>query len=181
MTSKDFELLRDHILSMNPYFTAGFANAYKETASDAIYAVHEGNTRIVFPQDNLGNYFYMRNEPNATYTAKQGFEDCGEGRAMYDDRLNVYLVALMNGADDYELINNLRNSVLRFKGMNVIPTAAMWQRENVLLTEMQGFEEDEITKAITNIKKGTNIVRLTLQVTKEFTPSKCIDNPCKEC
>lgn len=181
MTTKDFELLRDHILKLNPYFTSGFANAYKDTLTDAIYSREKGDTKVIFPEDRLGNYFYLRNDPNATYISKQGYEDCGHGKAMYDDRVTVYLVALMNEADEYELINNLRNSVLRYSGMVVVPTAAMWQRENVVLTEMQGFEEIEIMKALTNIKMDTAIVRVQLQITKEFTPSKCINNPCKEC
>lgn len=181
MTTQDFELLRDHILTLNPYFTEGFANSYKDSLTNAIYCRHNGNLKAIFPEDRLGNYFYLRNEPSSTYVTKAGYEDCGVGKAMYDDRLTVYLVAIVNDANEYELINNLRNSSLRFKGMVVIPTGAMWQRENVVINEMQGFEEEEILKALSNVKRDTTIVRVQLQVTKEFIPSKCINNPCKEC
>jgi hypothetical protein len=181
MTSKDFESLRDHILTLNPYFTLGFANAYKDTLTDAIYSREKGNTKVVFPEDRLGNYFYLRNDPNSSFVSTQGTQDCAFGKASYDDRLTVYLVAIVSNADEFELINNLRNSCLRFGNMNVIPTNAMWQRENVMLTEMQGFDESEIAKALTNLKNDTTIVRIQLQITKQFIPSKCINNPCKDC
>lgn len=180
MRTADFEALKNHILKLNGYFTTGFANAFKDTQTSAIYTRVNGNLKAIFPEDRLGNYFYIRNEPQATFTAKLGYEDCGPGRAAYDDRLTAYLVAIVQDGDEYEMIANLRNSVLRYKEMFVVPVGAIWQRENVVITEMQGFEDSEILTALTNLK-GQAIVRVQLQITKEYLPNNCITEPCIPC
>jgi hypothetical protein len=180
MTSQDLESFKDFILERNPYFSTGYANAFKDGETSGIYARVNGNLKSIFPDDRVGNYFYLRNDPNAQFISKSGLSDCGSDKAIYDDRLTVYLVAIVNDADEFSLISNLRNTSLLNKGMIVIPTGAMWLRENVVLTEMSGFEDEDKMKALARLK-GQTIVRLQLQVTKEFIPSKCIINPCKEC
>lgn len=178
MTTKLFEDLRDFIKLKNPYFQNGYANAYKDTLTDGIYCRTEKGLESIFPADNKGNFFYLRSEPNATFSSKTGISDCGIGRFNFDDRLNVYLVAIVRDADSYALIANLRNTALLFAKANVLPSSAMWQRENVVINEMQGFSEESIGNTLQRLKKET-IVRLTLQVNTEFIPKNCLIDPCK--
>jgi len=178
MTTKIFEQLRDFIKLKNPCFQTGYANAYKDSLTSGIYAKTEKGIKSIFPNDNDGNYFYLRSDPNATFNSKTGLTDCGIGRFNFDDRLSVYLVAIVRDADSYALIENLRNTALLFGGANAIPTGAMWQRENVVITEMQGFEPEEVSKALQRLKKET-IVRITLQFNTEFIPNTCLIDPCK--
>lgn len=180
MTTNDLKALRDHILTKNTYFSNGFFNAFVDGETSAVYTVENGNLRSIFPDDRLGNYFYLRNEPNMKFALKTGLEECGVGKFIFDDTITVYLVAIVNDADEFELINNLRNTLLSAKGLIAIPTAAMFQTENVLIDEMKGFEETAMIEALTNLKNQT-IVKLTLSISKEFIPNKCIDNPCKNC
>jgi len=180
MTTKDFEGLRDYILSKNKYFSNGFFNAFTDSKSNSVYAYENGVLKSIFPEDNLGNYFYLRNDPNVKFSAKTGYEDCGVGKLNFDDSLTVYLVAIVNDADEFELINNLRNTVLSAKSLIAIPTAAMWQTENVLIDEMKGFEDSEIIDALARLK-NQKMVKLTLTISKEYVPNTCITNPCKTC
>lgn len=182
MTTNDFKILRDYILSRNSYFTSGFYNAFTDGGeTSGIYTKETGNLQSIFPRDNLGNYFYLRNEPNMRFTAKSGYEECGVGRFNFDDTITVYLVAFVHDADEFELINNLRNTVLSAKSLIAIPSAAIWQSENVVIDEMKGFDDLVLIEALTNIKKNQTIVKLTLNVSKEYIPNNCINNPCKEC
>lgn len=180
MTTNDFKTLRDFILTKNTYFSNGYFNAFVDGETSSVYTIENGNLKAIFPEDRLGNYFYLRNDPNMKFASKQGYEECGVGRFNFDDTMTVYLVAIVNDADEFELINNLRNTVLSTKELIAIPTAAMWQTENVLIDEMKGFGEKAIKEALKNLK-GQTIVKLTLSISKEFIPNKCINNPCKEC
>lgn len=180
MTTNDFKELRDWILNKNQYLVNGYYNAFTDSSTSSIYTHENGNLKSIFPEDNLGNYFYLRNDPNIKFTSKIGYQECGVGRFNFDDALTVYLVAVVNDADEFALINNLRNTVLGAKSLIAIPTAAIWQRENVVIDEMKGFEESEIMDALTKLKNQT-IVKLTLTISKEYIPSTCINNPCKTC
>lgn len=173
--------MNDFILKRNGYFSTGFSNAYKDETTSTVFARSDKGLSPVFPDDRLGNYFYLRNETTLNFTAKAGVEDCGINRVSFDDRINCFLVAIVDDADEFELINNLRNTLLQFKTLSCIPTAAIWQRENVTINEMQGFDDSEILKALENIKPGIQIVRIQFQVNKEYIPNKCVNNPCKNC
>jgi hypothetical protein len=50
----------------------------------------------------------------------------------------------------------------------------------VLSSELKGVEEEDLIGALQRLKNET-IVSVTLQVTKEFNPNRCIENPCKTC
>ncbi len=180
MKTTDFEALRDYILKKNPYFSSGYANAFTDTETEAIYAYVNGDLKAIFPEDRFGNYFYLRNDPNIKFTPKTGYQECGIGRFNFDDAMTCYLVAVVNDADDYELINNLRNTVLGFGGLIGIPVNAMWQRENVVLSEMKDFSEECKFTALTNLK-DQSIVKIQLTLSKEYIPNNCINNPCKTC
>lgn len=178
MKASDFELLRDHILRANTYFVSGFANAFSDTVTDSVYARADGDLRPIFPDDRLANYFYLRNEQSETYSVQKGYEDSGPGRATFLDSLVINLVAIVTGADPSVLINNLRNTCLMFKGYDVSPVSSIWQRENVVVSEMKGFNGDTITGVLQRLKDET-MIKLQLKVSKEFIPNRCIDNPCK--
>lgn len=180
MRTQDFEALRDHIMKYNKYFSTGYANAYKDTETSAIWCRVEDGLKSIFPDDRVGNYFYLRNDPSISFMPQTGLTDYGPTSATFDDRQTVYLVAVVSDANEYELIANLRNSCLMYKPLNVVPVGAMWQRENVVLHEMAGFDDDEKMAALEALTNET-IVRIELRVSKEFIPSLCINDLCKDC
>lgn len=180
MTTKDFDRIKDYILAKNKYFTAGFANAFTDTLTEGVYTRVNGDLKSIFPDDRLGNYFYLRNDPSVTFTAKPGYQDCGPGKAIYDDRFTVYLLASVRDADELTLLNSLRNTLVGYKDAVIVPVSAITQRENAVITEMAGFEEETIVSALEDLKKET-IIRIQLQVTMEYIPNNCIISPCKYC
>lgn len=182
MTRTDFELFKAHILKLNPYFDTGYANAFKDGISDAIKVRQGKDFKDIFPADNVGNFFYLRNEPNISYTAsrQEAYSDVKQGRLAFQNTNLCYLVAVVDDADDMVLINNLINTCMMYGKMSVIPTQSIWLRENVVVEELDGFSEDVVMRVLQRLKNET-IIRLTLNVQSLYLPDTCIENPCKSC
>jgi hypothetical protein len=179
MVSNDFELLKDYIIDRNKYFNRGFANAFTNEKNGRVLVKNGRDYMELLPSDRLSNYFYLRNDPTIKHALGARLEDFG-GIYSYNDTLNICLVAVVNDADAYQLINNLRNTVLFYKPLSITATQSAFNRIQVLSSELKGVEEEDLIGALQRLKNET-IVSVTLQVTKEFNPNRCIENPCKTC
>lgn len=182
MTSQDFEAFKDFILSTNPYFVNGYANVFKDSETGYIFARNGQDFINVFPMDYAGAYFYLRNESGINFREDYNgrVQDCGAGRLAFNDTVVCQIVAVVSKANGYDLINNLRNTAMMFTGMNAIPTAAIWVREEVVVNEMAKSSEDELMAALQRLKDET-IVRVTVSITKPYVTGTCIIDVCNEC
>lgn len=182
MTSADFISLKDFFLSENTYFSQGFANAFKDATTNKVFARVKSELQPIFPMDSYGNYFYLRSEGDIKYDPKfqERVADCGPQKLSFLDSLTIQLVAIVKGADEYKLLQNLRNTAMSYTGFNAIPVAASYNREAIVSSEMKGLPKEDINKALQNLTDQT-IVRVTLQVAKMFIPGNCIVDPCKDC
>lgn len=182
MTDSNFDSLKDYILKLNKYYDSAYANAFKDEESSAVYVRSGKDLKMVFPDDRIGNFFYIRTEPNMAFQPDRGLAtmDCGVGRVGFNDVATIQIVSVLRDGNALEMINNIRNSLMAYPNFNIIPIAAIWQRENVVLTEMSGFDEDVLRRIYARLKDET-IVRVTAQITAQYLPSTCINNPCKSC
>lgn len=178
MQHTDFNDLRDFILEHNNYFRAGFANAYKDDVSHAVVVKDGKDFQRLLPSDTLGNYFYLRNDAWLKHEAKEPerLADNGTQRLAFLDTMSVQLVAVVNNADAYKLIQNLRNTAMMYDKLNVVPVTSSWNREQVVSTELAKMPMEDINAALQRLKDET-IVRIALSVSKSFTPSNCITEP----
>lgn len=181
MKQDDFEKLKDFILDKNPYLNAGFANAYKDDATQAIYMRENLELKPVFPADNYGNYFYLRNEESIRHEAQleQRTTDNGAQRLTFLDAITVQVVAIVKDADAYQLIENLVNTAMMYEGAYVQPLTTIWNREQIVATELKGMKADDVQSALQRLRDET-IVRITMNVSKYFIPGNCIENPIKQ-
>lgn len=175
MLQQDFEALKEYILDKNKYFDNGFANAYKDNSTHAVWVREHKDLIRIMPADTIGNYFYLRNETWTKYEAKepQRLADTGAHRLTFLDTMSVQLVAVVDSADPYMLLENLRNTVLMYPALNVVPVTGSWNREQVVSTELAKMRIDDVNAALQRLKEQT-IVRLSLSVTKTFIPTNCI-------
>lgn len=178
MLHHDFEQLKDFILENNNYFRAGFANAYKDDVSNAVWVKEGKDFKKLLPTDTLGNYFYLRNDAWLRHETKEPerLMDTGTQRLAFLDTMSVQLVAVVNSADAYKLIQNLRNTVMMYSALNVVPVTTSWNREQVVSTELAKMPMEDVNVALQRLKDET-IVRLALSVSKSFIPSDCIIEP----
>ena len=180
MQREDFEAFKYFILGRNPYFNCGFANVYKDDTTHAVWVRDEADLMAVFPNDTLGNYFYLRNETGVKHEAApaERLADTGTQRLLFLDTMTVQLVAIVQHADEYMLIENLRNTAMQYRLLNIEPTASKWNREQVMVEELAGMKSEDIQAALQRLKNET-IVRLTMKVSKVFVPGNCINDPVK--
>lgn len=182
MTTADIISFKEHILSKNKYFDNGYAVAFKDAVSKRV-VVHTGlDFMQVMPTDTLGSYFYIRYEKGVEF--KEDFSgriaDSNQLSLSFNDRMGVVLVAFMKGADEYKLLNNLRVTCAMFKNLKAIPTSAVLIREQVVQDEMSGAKKEDIEAALQRLGEWT-IISLNVSLQKQYIPSNCIVEPCKDC
>lgn len=180
MTGQDFIELKDYILSKNTYFDKGYANAFKDSNSNYPMArMESGDLNIVFPQDIDGNYFYLRDSAGVQYQIRDGLELSACDGAVFSDNIDLFMVCVMKEVEPYILLENIRNTVLSYSKMRVVPVGARWNREQITIDEMAGCDETDIAAALQRWDKQS-VVRLQLRITKKWTQNSCpIVNPCK--
>lgn len=180
MTTEKMISFKDFILSKNPYFNDGYAVAFKDTESKQILLRKGTDFLSVMPNDILGNYFYIRYSGvlsfNETFTERVA--DNQPFHTSYTDRQPIVLVAVMKDADEYTLMNNLRNTCAMFKTFSAIPTGGIIIPEQVVLSEMSGAKNPDIAAALQRVG-GFTMVALNINVQDHYQPNKCIVDPCK--
>lgn len=178
MLSEDFEELKDFILQQNPYFNTGYANAYKDDTTHAVWVRQGKDLQRIMPADINGNYFYLRNDSWLKHEAKEPerLTDGGSQRLSFLDMMSVQLVAVVNNADAYKLVQNLRNTAMLYSKLNVVPVSSSWNREQVVATELAKMRIEDVNATLQRLRDET-IVRLSLNVSKLFIPANCIIEP----
>lgn len=180
MTKADLTAFKDFVLSNNKYFDTGFEYAFKDEETRKLFAQQGNEWVCVMPRDEVGNYFYLRVDSGLSFAQDlQGrATDCGAGRMGFNDLMIMQWVAVVKDADEFKLLNNMRNTAMSYTGLNIIPTGAQIVRELVMTSELAGLEDLNI--ALKNLKNET-IVRVTLNVNKKYVANTCIVDICKDC
>lgn len=180
MTTSKLISFKDFILSKNTYFDSGYAVAFKDAESKRIIVRNGTDFIPVMPNDTLGNYFYIRYNGSLAFNEAFGerMADCGPSRTTYNDRQPINIVAIVKDADEYTLLNNLRNTCAVFTVFTPTPTGAILVPEQVIQDEMSGAAQADIAAALQRIGSRT-IVSLTVNIQDNYTPNKCINDPCK--
>lgn len=178
MTRVDFEQLAQYVLQRNNCFVRGFANAYKDDTTHAIWVKDGTDSKCLLPADVYGGYFYLRNEPVIKHEAlpNERLTDSGTQRLVFLDSMTVYIVAIVKDVDAFQLIEDLRNACMSYANMNVVPVISNWNTETVLAEELSKMKLEDVQAVLQRVKKET-IVKITLNVMKPFVPDNCITNP----
>ncbi len=178
MTKADFEQMAQYILQYNDCFVRGFANAYKDNATNTVWVKDGTDLKCLLPADVYGGYFYLRNDTTIKHEAlpQERVTDSGTQRLVFLDSITLYLVAIVKDADEFQLIEDLRNTCMSYDSMNVVPVSSNWNAEQVLAEELAKMKQEDIQAALQRLKNET-IIKLTLNVTKPFVPNDCITKP----
>lgn len=166
--------IKDFVLQYNPYFSAGYSDVYMDETKGYI-----ANDKVIFPNDNLGNYFYLRlpHDVGFDYTPASRVDDCSNTPNPTGD---VTIVAIVKDANPDKLIQNLLNTISGYNA-TVRLKGAKYNSANVTLTEL-GRASKEVKEAALKRLKHT-IVSITFTLSVPFTlrriTSNCIIDPCQ--
>lgn len=174
--------IRDFILEKNPYFATGYADAFVMPEDGRVMIYDGTGFKPIFPNDNVGDYFYMRSDDGVSFSVQdaQRISDYGATRYVSLDTATYHLVAVVKDADRYMLVNNLRNTLAMYSGMYLIPTSALWVAEAVVVNELSGIPEADLQNVMQRLGKHT-IVRITLTMSRTYVSNECINDICKTC
>lgn len=167
--------IRDSILRYNTYFKEGYSSVYVDDK-----AIRSIDKQIaVFPNDTLGDYFYIRLADAAAFRfTPRALAECING---YDLNANLVLVAVVRNAHSGDLIHNLVSTFSQIGGTNV--TSAIWIKEDVVKEEMKSMDKKEINAALSRLKPHDTIVSIKFGYngTIGIIDLNCIPNPCRTC
>lgn len=171
MLKETLKDIRTHILQHNAYFSNGYSNVYMSE-----HGVSEGET-VVFPNDTLGDYFYMRipNGANITNSRQASVSACVAG---LDVKMSVILIAVVKAADADILSTNIASTLATFTGVSV--TNIMWQQEEIILQELSKIGEGNVNAALARLTPGVTIVCVKFDYNTVVNPNglNCLPNPC---
>lgn len=163
--------MKDDILQYNTYFNNGFSDVYADEQG-----IRE-KEKVVFPADKLGDYFYIRlnNGARLTNTERDRMIDC---TVAVGATMSGVLVACVKNANADMLVENLVNTLM-WNG--IIPTGAMWQKEEVIKQEMKVMGAKDLEAALKRVHKDYTIVSVSFEYRGAVYPVRldCMQNPCK--
>jgi len=173
--------VRDCILANNKYFCEGYSNVWRDEQTNQILTMKADQYKVVFPNDTLGDYFYLRNDGNIVFnpSAENLISDCID--SAYDTNITVNLVAIMDNADPEELLSNLLTTIQYCEGFRTNLVSASTNPSTIITNELLNLADADIQAALQRNKR--TIVSLTFNMIDAIVikdPS-CIENPCKLC
>lgn len=184
MTTADLIAFKNYILTQNTYFDKGFAPAFKDEETGRILHLSDSGDFVpVMPMDKYGTYFYLRTDGKITHTVRDAERatDHGASRVTFIDTLPANLVIIYKGlADEFTLMNNIRNTALSYTPLKIFPIETVTIRELIVSSEMNGMDKKDISATLQRLK-GFTMVSVKLSINKIVVAQDCITDPCKNC
>lgn len=181
MIKTELEKIKAHIGELNQYFDTGFGYAIKDANAGVIWSETDKGKKIVFPEDRIGNYFFIIVDDTIKFSNTNNLSDTGIGKKTQIDSIPCSLVAIVNNADELALLGNLRNSLASYKGsVSLVANSANIVRESVVISVMKSFDKKEIIEALSGLKNQT-IVELKFTAIVPFVTNYCITDVCRKC
>lgn len=183
MLKEQLHSICQFVAQKNTYFQTGFAEAWEDAETGCVFGYNDtGNKVAVFPNDNLGNYFYLRNEKKTGFALAQHYAVSDCFNAGMEMRSPVHLVAIVKNGDPEMLLQNLCNTLQFYKGAQIALNNAVWNAEDVIASEMSQAGDQDILAALQRAEDYA-IVRVSFNVINKVPIQQlsCITPPYKTC
>lgn len=173
--------LVDFIKLHNPFFANGFAGAWQDQDTGQVWAPTVSGRRPVFPEDQLGNMFYLRVGPMRFEESElYPMADCQTTGT--DVNLDLILIATVRDADPLMLIQRLTNVVSLFDASAITLKGAMSNRESVVLAELSRADDKAKDAALQRLRNQALIsITFTFRTPVGFKTLDCLPPICPTC
>lgn len=171
--------LKDFILEHNTYFDNAFDNTFQNSSNGLVL----DNQNTVFPNDQLGNYFYLRlpDEMRFVYNAaKYKIEDCGFSFGISG---RLYLIAYVHNGNTDVLFENMVNTLQQFTNADLTFINGSFEKEAIVMQELKKISQKSIQAALQNMNEKDALVSIIFEIATNFKQKKlsCLPNPCGTC
>lgn len=183
MIATQLPALVSRILALNPYFDAGYGDVFTDERLGYMFRnPKDGSPTPVFPNDTLGDYFYLRMPQTWSFSNSPG-DLIADGISYATLSGTVFLVAYVKNADAdklaLNLITTLRQQGCAGQGAAISLLSASAQRDIVLLQELSGLSEEAQEIALQRLGEGITLVSVSFTYTAPLPFNTCITDPCK--
>lgn len=182
MYTKHLLELAEFIKLHNPFFANGFSGAWQDGDTGQMWAQTTAGRRPVFPEDQLGNMFYLR-VSNIRFEEEADLYpvlDCVPTGT--DTVLAVTLVATVRDADPLMLIERLSNTIALFGANAVKLNGANAVREDVVLSELARADDTAKQAALQRLHNQAIIsITFTFRMQVGYKALDCLPPICPTC
>lgn len=167
--------ITNFIMEHNQYFGYGFSSVHLDEKTGYV----ADDKTVVFPNDTLGDYFYLRLPKNVSFAYGQEYNmgSCADGIAS---RTEVILVAIVKNASPDVLLSNMVDTMRQYREARITLKSAIYQKEYALLQELKNIKEENQLAALQRMPVGSAFVSFTFEIIETILPTKlnCLPNPC---
>lgn len=166
--------LEEYVLKYNAYFT----DSYADVSNSPFTGYLMSGENVIFPNDTLGNYFYIR-IPNFTKFNYSELFRISEGINPIGVEIQCTLVACVRSANPETLLENLITTIQHYQPDYVKFQNCTTQRDIICAVELSKIPKDEIKNAIGKLDKDYTIVSISFILMAPYTIQKlsCIKSP----
>jgi len=174
MTTDALKKLKEFILQYNQYFVDAFHNVSMNPKGFIMC----GDVPV-FPDDGLGNYFYLR-VPNAVQFDYSKEYIVAEGINPIGIKIPLVLVACVVNAKPERLLENLITTLQQYLPEDIKFLSATDQKEIVIGQELAKCAKADIEAARQKVDPSYSIVSISFTFTVPYQVKElnCIQSPC---
>ena len=181
MVQQMFQAICDYIIQENDYFCKGYCDVVKDDTTNLIYTNTFPDRLVIFPNDQLGDYFYLRNNAIVEFNQATEFaiSDCISGATQLI--IPIVMVTVMRNVDPFILLQNISSSLSVYQE-TLLFNSSNWNREQIVAEELRGASTKEIEAAKNRLQNFTLLsFSFRLIIPFSYLKTNCITNPCKPC
>lgn len=181
MIQKKLHDIKEFILKYNKYFDGG----YSDVATDDRHGYVISHTQTpIFPADELGDYFYLRQATTFKfdYSNNARISDAYTSPATL---ATVFLIGFIHNDAPDQLLINLLNTLQQYNcndGIKLI--SASYDYAAIIAQELKEMSKENIEAALQRFDNTDyTLVSINFTLTSNFgiTKLNCIEKPCKNC
>ncbi|RYD50659.1 MAG: hypothetical protein EOP52_13435 [Sphingobacteriales bacterium] len=172
MFSAELKEITSYVLGLLPVFQNGFPDVVIQEETGALIANTPTGWMPVFPADDIGNYFYLRNDRTARSTAGFAISDCETPLRL---TANVFLVAIVECANPEILLAHLLQVLSGIDGVGV--TDLNWNSDAIIAAELDEAEQEVIADALQRAADRV-LVRVAFTLAKSHFTNQCLPPLC---
>lgn len=174
--------LTEFIKLHNPFFANGFSGAWQDAETGQVWAPSTAGRRPVFPEDQLGNMFYLRVARPLRFEESELYPMADCQITGTDVTIEVVLVATVRDADPIMLIERLTNTIALFDASAIKLNGAAVVREDVVLAELSRADEKAKEAALQRLRNQAIIsITFTFRTPVGFKTLDCLPPICPTC
>lgn len=166
--------LQQYILLYNKYFS----DSYVDVSMQALTGYIMSGQLPVFPNDTLGNYFYIRT-PNYTKFSYDKTNIQQEGINPIGIEIPCVLIACVRSADPNILLENLITTISAYLPDNIKLINCTTQQDIVIAQEMAKMPVSEQTATMAKVDLDYAMVSISFVITSPYRIKhlNCIKSP----